>query len=268
MTQKEIRDRVQVAQKNYDQTLKSIETILRKERGFASRIPRNEDVVAICSGGMDSVIMIDKIIEDWQVTVHPLFFRRGQRALKFEEESFDYFISYYKNKFKDKIGIVSKLNCEIPPEEYKESFLPVLAKTVGHPLRNSTMENLAVMYAVALNGKYDLDIRTVFVGAIGEDKKEPELGLLSLRSQTLNACINTGDWRWQITSPFTDLRKQQIYKIDLIKYAIKRQLPLEKMRTCFSSSVYADRTCNACKKRLNAFQYLKLEDPYKYEASR
>ena len=263
-------ERTKSSQLNYSSNLKKIEEILLSERNFVSKPPIKEDVVVLCSGGLDSSVMIQKVIEDWNAKLHFLFFKRGARAEKYEERAYDFFVDFYRKRFPENIVDSIKVNYEIPPKRFKKHFPWELKKTVGHPLRNSTMQNLAVMYAVALNGKYKLNIRTILTGYVGEDKTEPELGLLSLRSQTLNTCINLGDWGWQITSPLTDLclTKEPIYKTDLIKYAVEKNIPLDKTRTCFSSEEIADGTCFACIKRIKAFEKAGLKDSLEYRIDR
>ncbi|MBU0666027.1 MAG: 7-cyano-7-deazaguanine synthase [Nanoarchaeota archaeon] len=265
-TVEEIRRRVNSAQKNYQANIQKINNILMAERGFISRTPKDEDVVMLCSGGLDSIVMVDKVISEWNSRVHLLFFKRGARAEKHEEEAFDYFELFYKRKYSEKMGAVKKFDYQIPPKSFKNSFPKEWAQTIGHPLRNSTMQNLAVNYAAALNGKYDLNIKTILSGSVAEDGTEPELGLLSLRTQTLNTCVQMGDWEWQITSPMTDpeLVTKPIYKTDLIIYAMNNFIPLDRTRTCFSSDEKADGTCFACKKRLKAFEDAGMKDSLEY----
>jgi len=258
--------RVQDSQRNYEDNLTFIEQILMDERGYVTRKPKKENVVALCSGGLDSSIMVEKIIEDYNLALFPIFFKRGARNEVFEEDAFDYFIDFYSKKFPKNIKEPYKTSFQIPPKDMKKDFPKNFVLSIGHPMRNSTMQNLAVMYAVSLNGKYDLDIKTVFSGSVGEDYTEPELGLLSLRTQTLNTCISMGDWSWQITSPLTDpYLTNPIFKKDLIRYAIQKNIPLEKTRTCFSKNKTADGTCFACIKRLNAFKEIGITDPIKYK---
>ncbi len=260
-----IRERVALGQHNYDSNLKTIEDILLNERGYVSKSPVNEDVVVVYSGGLDSTVMLNIVIEDWNVKVHPLYIRRGAAAEKFEEEAFDYFVDFYRQRYPENVGEAAKLDCKIPPLEFKENFPKELAETVGHPLRNSTIDNLAVMYAVALNGKYGLDIHTVLTGSVGDDSTEPEAGLLSLRAQTLNTCIQLGDWQWQITAPMTDPELGDVlYKANLIKYAAAKEIPLGKTRTCFSDNELADGTCIGCRKRLEAFNVAGARDTIHY----
>jgi 7-cyano-7-deazaguanine synthase in queuosine biosynthesis len=265
-TVEQINERVRVAQSNYDGILDTMETILIQERGFVSRDPIDEDIVALCSGGLDSSVMIDRVIFEYGAIVHPLFVKRGAKAEAFEEKAFDFFVDFYKRKYPQNIGEAANLDFKIPPLEFKDYFPKELGLSIGHPLRNSTLQNLAVMYAVCLNGKLGLNIRTVFTGSVAEGGTEPEGAILSLRSQTLNTCINLGDWGWQITSPLTDLflRERPTYKVHLIKYALKENIPLEKTRTCFSDEEIADGTCDACKKRLRAFENAKVKDPLPY----
>lgn len=252
----EIKARVKEAQKRYNADLNTIDTLLISKRGYEAKKPVDQDVVVLYSGGLDSTIMIDKIINDWNVQVHPLFIKRGAKAEKFEEEAFDYFIDYFQKKYPNNMHEGKKIEYEVPPKDFKDSFPKEYLQTIGHPLRNSTMENLAVMYAIGLNNTKGLFINTVLVGSVGDDSTEPEQGILSLRSQTLNTCINLGNWNWQITSPFTDpaLVERPIYKHELIEYSIKKQIPIEKTRSCFSDQKEPDKTCIACVKREKALE--------------
>jgi 7-cyano-7-deazaguanine synthase in queuosine biosynthesis len=211
--------------------------------------------------------MIDMIINSWNVKVHPLIIKRGARAEKLEEEAFDYFIDYYKAKYPENIGNAEKLDVEIPPKKWKEYFPKELALSVGHPMRNATMQNLAINYAVAVGEREKKYIRTILVGSVADDGKIPESGMLSLRAQTLSACINTGDWKWQITSPFIDyfLNDNLVFKKDLISYAMAKGIPLERTRSCFESSKEACGVCFACKKRLEAFTEAGISDPIPYK---
>lgn len=254
----QIRNRVRRAQRHYDQNTQSIDDVLLAERGYVTRPPIGEEVVMLCSGGLDSSILVQWAIDAYDVRAHLLFIRRGARAEAHEENAFDFFTAFYRERFPGKIVTAMKISCTIPPHEIKQHLPKELADTIGHPLRNATLQNIAVMYAVS-RGDH---VTTVFTGSVGEDNTEPELGLLSLRSQTLNTCIQLADWRWQITSPFTDtaLCDEPVYKVDLIRYAHDNNIPIEKTRTCFGTDEQADGTCFACRKRADAFRYAGLLD--------
>ena len=263
----DIRARVTAAQKNYDDNLRIIEGILYKERGYVFKPPFNEDVMLLCSGGLDSVVSVDMVVRDWSPQLHLTYFRRGARAERYEEQAFDFFVDFYSDRYPDNIADPIKIECEIPSKEVKPYIPEARTLTVGHPLRNSMMLNRTVECVVALNNKLDIGINTILKCSVGEDGTEPELGLLSLRTQNLNTCVQTGNWEWQITSPLTErtLPDRPIYKIHLIKHALENEIPLEKTRTCFSEEETADGTCFACEKRLGAFKHLGLEDPIDYK---
>jgi asparagine synthetase B (glutamine-hydrolysing) len=152
-TMQQIRNRVKAAQANYGLNLSVLDLLLKNERGYASRSPENEDVVVLMSGGLDSTVMIQRAIENYRVRVHPLFVRRGARAEKHEEKAFDFFVKFYQKRFPENFMEPRKLDYEVPPAELKADFPAALAKTVGHPMRNATLQNLAVMYAVSLQAK-------------------------------------------------------------------------------------------------------------------
>ncbi len=254
-------------QRNFDYNKKKIEQILLKERGFIVNIDKNDSIVLLISGGLDSVITLSYIIEKFGVNVYPLFIKRGARAEKKELESTQYYINFYKEKYGDRVKDLFILNDEdIPAKQLKNDFPKERMKAIGHPLRNSTLQNYAVMYATYVNSKYNESVRTILTGSVGDDTTCPELSILSLRSQTLNVCINLGDWNWQITSPLIDLEltDKVIFKKDLILWAKEKKIPLSKTRTCVSDSDIADGTCSECKRRLKVFRELGLKDEVEY----
>jgi 7-cyano-7-deazaguanine synthase in queuosine biosynthesis len=265
-TVQDIRARVKTAQANYKKNIRAVDAIFQKERGYVFRSPIKEPVIMAYSGGLDSTVAIDMIIKEWDSKVYPLFFRRGQRSERFEEESFDYFTDFFKKRYPSNMGEPMKMECRIPSAEIKQYIPKEMTLTVGHPMRNSTMQNRAVEYAVALNNKLDTNIRTILTGSVADDNTEPELGLLSIRTQNLNVCVSTGDWRWQVASPLTEptLENRPVSKETLIRYAYWNSIPLEKTRSCFGEDALADGTCSACVKRIIAFEKAGFVDGVTY----
>ena len=60
-------------QKNFEANKKIIEQILIKERGYLVKINKNDSVVLLVSGGLDSIITMAYIVEKFEVNVYPLF---------------------------------------------------------------------------------------------------------------------------------------------------------------------------------------------------
>jgi 7-cyano-7-deazaguanine synthase in queuosine biosynthesis len=233
----------------------AIDAILRRERSYVFEVPYGEDVVALVSGGLDSCVMVDLVIDEWKCRVHALHVRRRARAERWEERAFDEFCALYRDRHAGRFAAPLKLDLEIPPLALKPHFTEERQRAVGHPMRNATLQNLAVMAAVALNQRDGLSIRTVFSGSVADDLHGPELGLLGLRAQTLSTCAHLGEWTWQVTSPMTDpfARPRPLDKRDLILRARRRDLPVERTRSCFAASEQPDGTCTGCEKRRKAF---------------
>lgn len=254
-------------QKNFEVNKKTIEKILMQERNFIIDIRKGDSVVLLISGGLDSVITLSYIVEKFDLNVYPLFIKRGARAEEKELEAAQYYIKFYQERYGEKVKDLFILNDEdIPAKQLKNDFPKERMKAIGHPLRNSTLQNYAVMYATYVNAKYNENIRTILTGSVGDDTTCPELSILSLRSQNLNVCINLGDWNWQITSPLIDpeLTDRIIFKKDLILWAKEKKIPLNKTRTCVSDTEIADGTCSECKRRLKVFREMGLRDEVEY----
>lgn len=254
-------------QKNFEVNKKTIEKILMQERNFIIDIRKGDSVVLLISGGLDSVITLSYIVEIFDLNVYPLFIKRGARAEEKELEAAQYYIKFYQERYGEKVKDLFILNDEdIPAKQLKNDFPKERMKAIGHPLRNSTLQNYAVMYATYVNAKYNENIRTILTGSVGDDTTCPELSILSLRSQNLNVCINLGDWNWQITSPLIDpeLTDRIIFKKDLILWAKEKKIPLNKTRTCVSDTEIADGTCSECKRRLKVFREMGLRDEVEY----
>lgn len=254
-------------QKRLNKNKEAIEQILVQEKGFVVRIDKNSSVVLLISGGLDSVITLSYVIEKFNINVYPLFIKRGAKAETKELEATQYYINFYRGRYGNKVKKLFILNDEdIPARQLKNDFPQERIKAIGYPLRNSTLQNYAVMYAIYVNAKYNERIKTILTGSVGDDTCCPELYILSLRSQTLNVCINLGDWNWQVTSPLIDLELTDkiIFKKDLILWAKEKRIPLDRTRTCVSDSDIADGTCCECKRRRKAFQELGIKDEIAY----
>jgi 7-cyano-7-deazaguanine synthase in queuosine biosynthesis len=239
---------VRRAQENHAENLAAIDAILRRERAYVFEIPHGEDVVALMSGGLDSTVMADLVMDEWKCRVHPVFVRRGARAQRWEEEAFDFFCGHFGLKKP------MKIDAEVPPKALKPHFSAAVQRVIGHPMRNATLQNLGVMAAVAINARDGLSIRTVFSGSVADDGTGPELGLLGLRVQMLSTCVHLADWTWQVTSPMTDpcARKAPLFKRDLLARARARGIPVGRTRSCFEASKRPCGTCTGCEKRARA----------------
>jgi len=246
--------------KFYGENIDSIKSLLLQNRGYISEIPRDEYVILLLSGGMDSSMLIDIIIREWNCKVILLYFKRNSKNQQWEEKAVDFFIDFYKKRYPKNLVDAIKMNIEIPSRVNKEYLDRTRQKILGLPLRNSTMWDNAFAQAVYLSGKYETTIRTVIVGSVKEDETSPESGILAIFSQMLHTCISMCIWYYQLLAPFIYGTLGKIYdKSDLLQYAKKYQIPMEKTRSCFSANETPCNECLACENRNNAYTQLNKE---------
>lgn len=241
--------------KSYNKNMELLQDFLKLNRGYIFEKPLDEMVIILCSGGMDSTILIDLVIKNWNSKVIIIYFERDSKNEKWEDEAVDYFYEFYQKRYPKNIVGLLKLKVQIPLRINKEYLDRTRQKILGLPMRNSTMWNNAIAQAVYLSGKYKTTIRTILVGSVKDDRDNPESGPLALLSQTVNTCICTAIWNWQIHSPLLDdsFKKGGFTKLDLIKYARDNGIQIEKTRSCFEKTEIPCGTCLACENRIKAF---------------
>lgn len=239
----------------YKENVKAVKALLLANRSYVIEIPKEEYVILLYSGGMDSTVLIDLVIRQFQCKVILLYFRRDAKNQFWEEAAFDYFANFYKQRFPQAIVDVIKLEIQIPSRINKEYMDRNRQKYFGLPLRNATMWDNAFAQAVYLSEKYHTTIRTIIVGSIQEDETSVESGILAVLTGTFHACVSMGLWYYQIWAPFLDGTLGYIMdKAEIIRYAKKWDIPWERSRSCFEGTEIPCGKCLACENRLKALQ--------------
>jgi len=234
---------------------------LKKERGYVTKIPFDKRCVVITSGGIDSSVLILKLLEDGY-EVFPLFIDRGQRSIKQEEAAVDLTSGYFGSKY-DRYHAAEKVTISIPLKELKKELEPYM-KEKGHPMRDPMMHNVAVQYAIVIEQRLGFKIRLIFSGT-NLDDPFPHCTLLGMRASNVCICENTGDWSWQVTSPFIDPGFNMMFgKKDILKYGAEKGFPLEKTRTCYTDNELHCGICLACTRRKKAFTDAGIKDSTVY----
>jgi len=240
--------------------INELEKIFLDKRGYVIADLKDETVCVMYSGGMDSTILIARLLEEYGCRIIPVFIKRGARAELFEEMSYDYFVEYFKNKYPKRILESKKITCNIPPRDLKKNYPPAILGTLGYPLRDSQIIQMGVLYCKYLEYNKDIKVRIILAASIANDPfyhshKE------AFRLLNLLVCYDTQDWTWQLYSPFIEGTFGTVRNEDLIKWAVSTGLPLEKTRTCINSLEKACRICPECKWRNDAFKEAGIIDP-------
>ncbi|MHA1370334.1 MAG: hypothetical protein ACTSRA_11535, partial [Promethearchaeota archaeon] len=124
---------------DYQDRINQISKILISKRGYVFEPPMDEIVVILLSGGMDSVVLVDLAIRNWNCRVILLYFKRDSRNEQWEEQSVDYFYKFYKSRYPDNILELIKLKIQIPSRINKEYLDRERKEVLGLPMRNATM---------------------------------------------------------------------------------------------------------------------------------
>ena len=286
------------------------EDFLSNTRKYISRLPDNNEAILLLSGGLDSVVagafcMADRqgngheFLNGLGLEIHPIFFRRGQKAQDAEERSVDFFDSFFSDskEFKDRYHHVIKVDAPNPYPEFRSNT----PSNLGIPMRQMIMIGYAVQYAYRLDGERAKEIgvavknlpdrekmRSIYLAEFGErcSTPYPHSKPAALRVVTMDICLNTSDPLWQVTSPIYDpmLQHNLMDKPMLIKWALGHDLPIERTMSCYkpvkaeesdevqailngkdmeAEYVHCGR-CLSCKTRREAFSRTEFPDPTEY----
>lgn len=244
----------------------SYEKILADKRGYVSKWPEDKMAVIIISGGLDSVIMSARLLEQG-FTLFPLHIERGQTNFESERASIKYFTSYFKGNYSDQFEEVKYIKLNIPPMEIKEALAPY-TKEHGHPLRDTMLQMAAVQYAASLESAGPL-VRNIFCAVMPEDYF-PHSKIESIRATNVAICQNMDDWRWLITSPNVDpyLESVLIDKPAEIKWADQHGVPIEHTVSCNvaseETSLLNCGVCSSCERRKSSFLHAGVKDKTVY----
>jgi len=250
--------------------IKNVESLLNKQRGYVFKMPRkNKPVIMMISGGLDSVTTISWLIETYKLNIFPLFIDRGQGRVENEEKSVRFFEKYFLEKYPKNFNNVFKISTKVPPSEIRKELILNSGNKVkktknqreGIALFSSLLGSYAVQYAKYLeyNG---IKVRTIFRATLASDSiYMAHESLTSLRTANLNICAQTNDFTWQFTSPL--IEKELNYyldKTDLLKWADKVDLPIEKTWSCYNNKKDHCGHCDGCCKRKESFQEVNIKD--------
>lgn len=243
--------------------------LLNKREKIIQLPPKGSSVLLILSGGLDSVIVWGYLMEIYHYQVYPIFFRRGQRRVKLEEKSVDYFFNYYRKKYHTLCQPIKKMVAYIPPLEIHYSITIASneirnekGKWLGIPMYSSLLMNFAVQYGYYLEITKNIKTRTIFAGFMATDglvmKDET---LTAMRVNNLSIAELTEDYSWQIIA--LPIEKELGFfhgKEVFVRWAVDQGIPIEKTRSCIMWGKNHCGKCVSCFARKEAFKAAKVKD--------
>lgn len=250
--------------------INDIDLIFKKKRNFVVKIPNaGEAVILLVSGGLDSIILWSFLIEEYQLQVYPIFFRRGQRRVAFEESAVDFYSDLFKKKYPNFWHPVKKMNAFIPPMEIRFPITIASQNPIGNkgqwrsiPVYSNLLFSYACQYGYYLELVEKIHTRTIFGGFMYSDglvmKEET---LTAMRAVNLSLCMLTDDFSWQVIA--LPIEKELGFAHDkhhFVGWANQHQLPLKKTRSCIMWNKHHCGNCISCHVRQVAFKKAGLED--------
>jgi len=203
-------------------------------------IMMNKKSIILLSGGLDSLVALGAFKDKYKIEL-ALTFNYGQKTAKSEINASKKICKYYKIKqeiinldwLKNITNTSLVSNNEIPTENLGT---PESAKNVWVPNRNGLFLNIAACFADSYNYKYII---------FGANKDEGE-----------TFPDNTESFRKKIsdTLKYSTLSKSKVIaplinytKNDIVRIAIEKRVPLELVRSCYSSNHTHCGKCESCK---------------------
>lgn len=248
-----------------------IESFLIRKRDFVFQIPKPKTpIILLLSGGLDTVVVWAILMDIYHLNVYPVFLRRGQRRVRQEEKSVDYFSCLYVRKYPQYYHAPMKINSFIPPMEIRWPITEVSNNPIikdakqwrGIPVYTSLLVSYATQYAYYLEITSQISIRTIVLGFVLTDGETMAYETLSaIRAVNLMVCSLTNDYSWQITS--LPLEKELRFywgKDVLIKWAHDHRLPIENTYSCFRHKAHHCGVCIGCHNRQEAFRKAMVKD--------
>lgn len=249
--------------------IKQAEQFLTSQRPAVFILPKtHEPVILLVSGGLDSIIMWEVLLKEYQFKVYPLFLDKGEKRGSQEWSSVNFFSNYFKEKYPKLFVEPFKQTAYIPqPEIINELQTPFSSLDVSNTdFPSGTTVNIflgspgivpfyAMTFARYLELKNNIRIRTLFSSVMaGDGEFCPSQTLTSLRLINLSMCAFTGDYSWQFTS--IALEKELghfLTKTQLLDQGMKYGLPVDKTWSCYQSLPLHCGSCLACQSRRAAF---------------
>ena len=254
--------------------INKIEKIFLKKRGYVIKVPsKGTPVILIVSGGMDSVIVWAYLMKVYKLKVYPVFLRRGQRRVKYEEAAVDFFYNFYKKKFPRYCNPVQKMNAFIPPMEIRFPITIASNNVVsdkgrwrGIPVYTNLLFSYATQYAYFLEITKKINIRTIFAGFMLTDGTAmKDETLTAMRMNNLEVATLTDDFNWQFIALPIEKNIGFFYDKEIfIKWATSEKIPLEKTRSCIMWNKFHCGNCISCWAREAAFKKAGIDDKTVY----
>jgi len=215
--------------------------------------------VCIMSGGMDSTLAAYMMKKDGYEII-ALHFDYGQRTMSREKRAFRDIIEALNvsSKYEINLDFFSQIGASALTDENLE--VPVDGIEEGVPITYVPFRNgifLSVASAIAEKERAEV----LSIGVVEEDSSGyPDCTQTFIESMQKSINFGTKESTiLEIKTPLVHLMKEQI-----VKEALKLNVPLELTWSCYKNEDKACGVCDSCRLRLNGFKLAGVTDPIIY----
>ena len=215
--------------------------------------------VCIMSGGMDSTLAAYMMKKDGYEII-ALHFDYGQRTMSREKRAFREIIEALNvsSKYEINLDFFSQIGASALTDKNLE--VPVDGIEEGVPITYVPFRNgIFLSVASAIAEKEGAEVLSI--GVVEEDSSGyPDCTQTFIES--MQQSINFGtkqSTNLEIKTPLVHLMKEQI-----VKEALKLDVPLELTWSCYKNEDKACGICDSCRLRLNGFKLAGITDPIIY----
>jgi len=215
--------------------------------------------VCIMSGGMDSTLAAYMMKKDGYEII-ALHFDYGQRTMQREKSAFRDIIEALNvsSKYEINLDFFSQIGASALTDDSLD--VPVNGIEEGVPITYVPFRNgIFLSVASAIAEKEGAEVLSI--GVVEEDSSGyPDCTQTFIES--MQKSINFGtkqSTNLEIKTPLVHLMKEQI-----VKEALKLDVPLELTWSCYKNEEKACGVCDSCRLRLNGFKLAGITDPIIY----
>jgi len=236
--------------------LKFVDDHLRKKRGYVFKLPKkNEPVILLFSGGLDSTTTCALLMDKFKLNVYPVFFKTDFPRNKYEFDAATKFAKIFTKKYGNLFHPIKVIN-------YAPLYPPIKPTEPVWNLKYDQLSNgirciYAMKYAYQLEQFDNVKIRTIFTSHISTDGTAiTDQTLAALRKIMFYICLGTNDYSWQVSALGLEKELGYYYGKDFqIAWAEQHNIPLELTRTsCYRNGKYHCGECAYCQTRKEAFK--------------
>lgn len=268
------------------ETIKTIDNFFKSKRGYVSKMPpKGSDVIHLVSGGIDSIVSWAILMDEYGLRVHPVCVNTGQKRHAQEIKSIEYFSKIFKKRYPKLYVKPFNLTYPMSAPEISKSLRGNLSKTLDPQVLKNNFDpktnTIAITrkylfpaffpYPAALASLFfelqrNLKIRTIFCSILPTDGVyNSSQTITAIRAASFSLCAFTNDYTWQVMSVCFEKELNLMQnKSDLIEWAYKHDLKIEKAYSCLKGTKCHCGKCIVCLFRKESFSKAKIKDKTKY----